>query len=169
MKRHLTCLFTLIAIVLAGTLAVAHPHFNKTVIVKLPSGVEATITYNTTPSNEANATKAAVGTFVTPRQPKLKLSAEIKVGDVTIPAGEYIIGCIKNAEDDWTLALYAGTIARGTPPDMTKVIKLPSMFKKGAGEAPHMLIDISPGSGQFEGKAVLTLHFGTLFLAGALS
>jgi hypothetical protein len=169
MKRHLTCLFTLSAIILAGILVMAHPHFNKTVIVKLPSGVEATITYNTTPSNEANATKAAVGTFVTPRQPKLKLSGEIKAGEVTIPAGEYIIGCVKNAEDDWTLALYAGTIARGTPPDMTKVIKLPSLFNKGAGEAPHMLIDISPGSGKFEGKAVLTLHFGTLFLTGALS
>jgi hypothetical protein len=52
---------------------------------------------------------------------------------------------------------------------MAKVIKLPSLYNKGAGAAPHMLIDISPGSGKFEGKAVLTLHFGALFLAGALS
>ena len=169
MKRHLIGWFALSAILLAGTLVIAHPHFNKSITVKLPSGVEAIITYNTTPSNEANATKAAVGAFVTPRQPRLKLSAEIKAGDVAIPAGEYIIGVVKNAEDDWTLALYAGTIARGTPPDMSKVIKLPSLFNKGAGIAPHMLIDISPGAGKFEGKAVLTLHFGTLFLAGALS
>ena len=32
-----------------------------------------------------------------------------------------------------------------------------------------VMIDISPGAGKFEGKAVLTLHFGTLFLAGVLS
>ncbi len=169
MKHRLTVPFALCAIFLAATLVTAHPHFNKTVIVKLPGGVEATITYNTTPSNEANAAKAAVGTFVTPRQPKLKLSGELKAGAVTIPAGEYIIGVIKNAEDDWTLALYSGTIARGTPPDMSKVIKLESMFGKGAGVAPHMLIDISPGAGKFEGKAVLTLHFGSLFLAGVLA
>jgi len=169
MRRHRTLMFTLCAITLAATLVVAHPHFNKTVTVKLPSGVEATITYNTTPSNEANAAKAAVGSFVTPRQPRLKLSGEIKSGEATVPAGEYVIGCIKNSEDDWTMALYAGTIARGTQPDMSKVIKLDSMFNKGAGAAPHMLIDISPGSGKFEGKAVLTLHFGTLFLSGALS
>jgi hypothetical protein len=31
-----------------------------------------------------------------------------------------------------------------------------------------MLIDITPGSGKLEGKPVLTLHFGSLFLAGAL-
>jgi hypothetical protein len=169
MKRNLISLCAMCAMLLAATLIMAHPHFNKTVIVKLPGGVEATITYNTTPANEANAVKAAVGAFVTPRQPKLKLSADLKAGAVTIPAGEYIIGVIKNAEDDWTLALYSGTIARGTPPDMAKVIKLESMFAKGAGAAPHMLIDISPGAGKFEGKAVLTLHFGTLFLAGVLS
>jgi hypothetical protein len=32
-----------------------------------------------------------------------------------------------------------------------------------------MLVDISPGHGKLEGKAVLTLHFGSLYLAGALS
>ncbi len=169
MKRQLTISFTVCAIFLAATLVIAHPHFNKTVTVKLPGGTEATIAYNTTPANEANAAKQAVGAFVTPRQPKLKLSAEVKAGAVTIPAGDYVIGCIKNSESDWTMALYPGTIARGTQPDMTKVIKLESMFSTSAGLAPHMLIDISPGTGKFEGKAVLTLHFGTLFLAGVIS
>jgi hypothetical protein len=32
-----------------------------------------------------------------------------------------------------------------------------------------MLIDITPGSGSFEGRVVLSLHFGSMFLAGALS
>jgi hypothetical protein len=32
-----------------------------------------------------------------------------------------------------------------------------------------MLLDISPGDRKLEGRAVLTLHFGHLFLAGALS
>ncbi len=169
MKRQLTILFALCTTLLGVSLALAHPHFNKTVIVKLPGGAEATITYNTTPANEANAAKQAVRAFVTPRQPKLKLSAEVKAGEITIPAGEYVIGCIKNPESDWTMALYPGTITRGTPPDMTKVIKLESMFSTSAGIAPHMLIDISPGTGKFEGKAVLTLHFGSLFLAGVIS
>jgi hypothetical protein len=169
MKNNRILAFAACAVLLAAVGLGAHPHFNKTVIVKLPAGAEATITYNTTPSNEANATKAAVGSFVTPRQPHLKLSAEIKAGAVTVPAGDYIIGCVKNAGDDWTLALYAGALPRGEAPDMSKVIKLESQFSKGAGTAPHMLIDISPGAGKFEGKAVLTLHFGTLFLAGALS
>ena len=53
--------------------------------------------------------------------------------------------------------------------DVTKAIKLESEFRAAAGPAEHMLIDITPGSGKLEGRAVLTLHFGTLFLAGALS
>ena len=169
MKRSFAVLFVVASLCAFALTLAAHPHFNKSVVVKLPSGVEVTITYNTTPANEANATKAAVGAFVTPRRPMIKLSGEIKAGEVVVPAGEYILGVIKNSDTDWTMALYAGQIARGQQPDMSKVIKLESIYSAAAGTAPHMLIDISPGSGKFEGRAVLTLHFGSLFLAGAVS
>jgi hypothetical protein len=168
MTRAMTATVTLTLLTAAA--AIAHPHFNKTVTAKLPSGVDATITYNTTPANEIRATEAVVGTFVTPRRPTLKLSGEIKAGAVTLPAGEYTIGVIKNSENDWTMALYPGVIPRGGEAvDVKKAIKLESAFSSAQGTAEHMLIDISPGVGKFEGRAVLTLHFGHLFLAGALS
>lgn len=168
MKRALTASVTLT--LLTAAVVLAHPHFNKTITAKLPSGVDATITYNTTPSNEIHAAKAAVGTFVTPRRPTLKLSGEIKAGAVTVPAGDYTIGVIKNAENDWTMALYPGVIPRGGEAvDVAKAIKLESAFSSAQGTAEHMLIDVSPGDGKFAGRAVLTLHFGHLFLAGALS
>jgi hypothetical protein len=106
---------------------------------------------------------------LTPRNPMLKLSGEVKAGAVTIPAGDYTIGVIKIAENDWTMALYPGRIPRGQSPDMSQMIKLESLFSTSEGKAPHMLIDISPGYGKFEGRACLTLHFGSLFLSGALS
>ena len=159
----------LAVVLLAAVTANAHPHFNKTVTAKLPSGVDATVTYNTTPANEIHAAKAAVGTFVTPRRPMLKLSGEIKAGAVTIPAGEYTIGVIKNGENDWTMALYPGAAPRGETPDVAKTIKLESLFSSTHGIAEHMLVDITPGHGKLEGRAVLTLHFGNLFLSGALS
>lgn len=165
MKRTLA--LTVAGGLVAGA-AFAHPHFNKTVTAKLPQGVEAKITYNTTPANEARAESAAVGEFVTPRGPVLELSGEVTADSATLPAGEYTIGVIKNSEDDWTLALYPGRLGRGDTPDAAKVIRLDSMFSKKEGTAAHMLLDITPGSGRFEGKAVLTLHFGSLFLAGSL-
>ena len=158
-----------LALLAAGTLVLAHPHFNKTVTAKLPSGAEVTITYNTIPSNEIHAANAAVGAFVTPRRPMIKLSAEVKSGAVTIAAGEYMIGMIKTSDKDWTLALYPGAPPRGAQPEMDKVIKLESMFEANAGKADHMLVDVTPGHGKFEGRAVVTVHFGTLLLAGALS
>jgi hypothetical protein len=160
---------SLAVVLLAAATAAAHPHFNKTVTAKLPSGVDVSITYNTTPANEIHAAKAVVGQFVTPRRPMLKLSGEIKAGAVTIPAGEYTIGVIKNSETDWTMALYPGAVPRGETPDAAKTIKLESMFSSDHGIAEHMLVDITPGHGKFEGRAVLTLHFGNLFLSGALS
>ena len=154
---------------LVASAAFAHPHFNKTVTATLGENVQVTITYNTTPANEAHAQSAKVGEFVTPRRPVLKLSAELKTAKATLPAGEYTIGVIKISDKDWTLALYPGLLQRGVTPDSAKAISLDSMFSADHGTADHMLVDVTPGHGKFEGKAVLTLHFGSLFLAGALS
>lgn len=165
MKRALAVL-TLTGL---GAYASAHPHFNKTITADLPGGVQAVITYNTTPANETRATEAPVGVFTTPRAPKLKLSADIKAGEkVVVPAGEYVIGVIKLSATDWTMALHNGPIARGAAPDPAKALRLESIFDPKIAPADHMLIDITPGHGKFEGKAVLTLHFGTLFLSGLL-
>jgi hypothetical protein len=154
---------------LAGTGALAHPHFNKTITAKLPPGVDVTVTYNTTPANEGRAQTAKVGEFVTPRGPVLKLSGELKAGAATLPAGEYTIGVIKLNDKDWAMALYPGRLGRGDTPDTAKAIRLESRFSTGHGAAEHMLVDVTPGEGALEGKAVLTLHFGTLHLAGVLS
>ncbi|HEY2934842.1 MAG TPA: hypothetical protein VGK99_24160 [Acidobacteriota bacterium] len=169
MKRSLVYPLVLGVFLVATALLLGHPHFNKSVTVKLPGGAEATIAYNTVPSNESHATNAAVGAFLTPRQPKLKLSADVKAGSVTIPAGEYVIGAIKNSNTDYTMGLYPGTIARGSAPDMSKMLKLESSYSSSEGKADHLLIDITPGKGRFEGRAILTLHFGSMFLAGALT
>ena len=73
---------------LAGTtFLMAHPHFEKKLSAELPGGVEATITYQTVPANEEHARSAEVGSFITPRSPRLELSGELKAGMVTIPAG----------------------------------------------------------------------------------
>ena len=165
MKRTvltLLCSFAAVALL-------AHPHFNKTVTAKLPTGVEVTIAYQTTPANEMQAQNVKVGEFVSPRRPTLKLSAELKTEKQTLPAGDFLIGVIKNGEKDWTMALYPGAPARGVPIDMAKIIKLESLFETDKGAAEHMLLDLTPGHGKFEGKAVLTLHFGTLFLAAVIA
>ena len=154
--------------VFLGATLVAHPHFRKTVTVKLGT-VDVAVAYQTVPSNEMHAQNAKVGAFTTPRAPKLTLSGELKAGAVTLPAGEYTIGVIKNSDNDWTLALYPGALARGTEPDMSKIIKLDSQFTTSHGTAEHMTIDITPGHGKQEGKAILLLHFGTLYLTGSLS
>lgn len=168
MKRLVSILFIAFMVAAAG-LVLAHPHFNKTVSATLPGGAEAKISYNTTPANLSHAESAETGAFITPRGPSLELSADVVGGAATIPAGKHTIGVIKKGANDWTMALYKGGLARGAEPDMANVIELDSVYSGSEGNAEHMLIDITPGHGKFEGKAVLTLHFGTMFLEGALS
>lgn len=162
--------FSFLILVLMGTtILVAHPHFAKSITADLPGGVKATIAYRTTPANEEHARSVQVGSFVTPRGPSLSLSGDITAGSVNVPAGEYTIGVIKNSATDWTMALYPGRVSRGAAPDMSKVIKLDSMFTSSGGNAAHLVVDVQPGHGRLAGKSVLILQFGSLFLDGALS
>jgi len=160
---------TFLLILVGATFVMAHPHFNKKLTAQLPGGVEASVSYQTVPANEEHTRNAEVDSFITPRSPRLALSGELKVGSTTIPAGESIIGVVKNGPEDWTLALYPGQLGRGQELDSSKLIKLDSMFSRTEEPIEHLTIDISPGHGRLEGKAVLTINFGTLTLHGALS
>lgn len=150
------------------TLALAHPHLSKTITVKLPEGGDVTISYATEPSNESHTSRAAAGSFLHAGA-RITLSAQVKAGAVTLAAGEYTIGALKNGDSDYTMALYPGRIRLSDTTDMAKITKLESVFSRDMGNAPHMLVDIAPGHGKLEGRTVLTLHFGSLYLAGALS
>ncbi len=165
-RRNVIAVLAVFALLPA--IAIGHPHFNKTVSAELPNGVSVKISYNITAANEAHANSAAAGTFVTPRGPRIELSADANAGDVSIASGEYTIGVIKGEDGGWTMALYPGRIPRGEQPDMAKMIKLDSHSPADAGTADHLLIDLVPGSGAAEGKVILTMHFGSLFLAGVI-
>jgi len=167
-KKNTLCFAALALLVMAATL-MAHPHLRKSVTVGLPGDIEAVVAYFTVPANETHTTKAAAGSFLIPGGCSLKLSAEVKAGNVTLPAGEYTVGVIKNSDSDWTMAVYPGKVARGETPDKSKLIKLDSLYHKSSEKSAHMSVDISPGSGKFEGKVVLLVRFGSMSLAGAIS
>ena len=156
-------------LVLGTTLALAHPHFSKKVTVVLPGDVEASVSYRTLPANETHTDQAEVGSFMTPRRPTLTLAGDINAGSVTIPAGDYTIGVIKNSASDWGMVLLPGRLTRGETPDLSKMIKLDSHYSTTHGNAAHLRIDIEPGHGDREGKAVLSVAFGSLFLEAVLS
>ena len=67
------------------------------------------------------------------------------------------------------MALHPGCLSRGQEPDISSLIELGSHHSTGMGTAEHMLIDVAPGSGAYEGRVALTLHFGSMFLVGVLA
>lgn len=164
MKR--TASFTLAALA-AAALAFAHPHFNKTVSTTIGE-TEVSVSYNSTDANMERVAAVEAGAFVSPRGPRLNISADVMAGDQTIAAGEYTIGVVKGDDGSWTMALHEGRIPRGEMPDMGKVTKLDSRYSDQMGTADHMLIDITAGSGDFAGKPVLTIHFGNMHLQAAI-
>ncbi len=155
-------------VLLAASLAVAHPHFRMSITATLPGDVEANVAFYTVPANMTHAENAANGAFLAPGMPKLEISGDLKAGSASIPAGTYTVGVIKNSMDDWTLALSPGELERGATPDMSKVIKLDSEFVKSPEPGGHFWMYIGPGEGKFEGKAALMMGFGSLVLTGGL-
>ncbi len=154
---------------LAASLAVAHPHLELITTTTLPGDVEVSVAFYTNPVNMPLAEKAANGAFLTPGMPVLKISADLKAGSVSIPAGTYTVGAIKNIMDSWTMALSPGELGEGETADMSKLIKLDSEFVKTSEPGEHSWVYIGPGQGKFEGKVAFEMRFGPLVLTGCLS
>jgi len=155
-----------ICILAAIGLLSAHPHFRKTVTMKIGEN-ELKLTYTTTPANIEHLNNIQPETY-NAGYGTLTLTSDLAVDGKILKAGDYTIGAIMNGSDDWTMALYEGKPQRGAEPDMSKVVKLDSMFSKSEGTAHHVYFDIMPGHGKFEGNTVLIWHFGPLFLAGRI-
>ena len=158
----------LAVVLLSATALVAHPHFQKTTTAKLSDTVEVSLSFFTVPANMSHLADIATGDFVSPGLPKFKSGNAITAGGASIPAGTYTVGVIKNGADDWTMALSPGELGFGDKPDMSKLIKLDSSFMKGNDPVAHLVVDVFPGSGKFEGKAVILLGFGTMWVEGLI-
>ena len=159
-------LFILAVVMLTATALVAHPHFQKTTTAKLSEDVEVSISFFTVPANMEHVANVAAGEFVSPGLPKFKTGSAITAGGANVPAGTYTVGVIKNGSEDWTMALSPGELGFNDKPDMSKLIKLDSSFMKSNDDTGHLVVDVFPGAGKFEGKAVILLGFGTMWVQG---
>ncbi len=155
-------------VMLTATALVAHPHFQKTTTAKLSEDVEVSISFFTVPANMEHVAKIGNGEFVSPGLPKFETGTAITAGGASVPAGTYTVGIIKNGADDWTMVLSPGELAFGDSPDMSKLIKLDSMFTEGNDPTGHLVVDVFPGEGKFEDKAVILIGFGTMWVHGLI-
>jgi len=159
----------LLGLFLTGSAAVVdHPHFGKTVTASLPGPVELSVRYSTVPAQEVDTEGAPLGKFLNPRAPILQLSETVSSGSTEIPSGSYTIGLIKKGSGDWTLALHPGRLRQKEVAVTPTIILLNTLSSRSSGRAEHLVMDFNPGTGRFEGKVVLTLHWGTLFLAAEI-
>ena len=66
------------------------------------------------------------------------------------------------------MVLSPGELAFGDSPDMSKLIKLDSMFTQSNDPTGHLVVDVLPGEGKFEDKAVILIGFGTMWVHGLI-
>ncbi len=158
----------LAVVLLTATAVIAHPHFQKTTSAKISENVEVSLSFFTVPANMEHVAKLGVGEFASPGLPKFETPTAITAGSASIPTGKYTVGVVKKSDGDWQMVLSPGELAFGDKPDVAKLIKLDSTFTKSNEPVGHLVVDIFPGDGNFEGKAVILLGFGSMWVQGLI-
>lgn len=150
-----------LALLVLGSVT-AHPHLSKRVTARI-GNVWVTVSFRTSPANEAHVTSAEFGSFNVGG--RLELEGNLKVGDLELKAGPYMLGAVKDGPGQWTMAIsprYEGA-------DHDEIIRLESHLSDQMGSAEHYDFDLRIGTGDSAGRVLLTWHFGSMFLAAPLS
>ncbi len=158
----------LAVVLLTATALIAHPHFQKTTTAKISYTVEVSLSFFTVPANMEHVAKIGTGEFTSPGLAKFETATAITAGSASIPAGTYTVGVVKKSDSDWQMVLSPGELGFGDSPDKAKLIELDSTFMKSNDPVGHLVVDIFPGDGKFEGKAVILLGFGTMWVQGLI-
>ncbi len=161
-------LFAAILAVSAAAFLGAHPHFRKAVVAKLPD-LEIKLEYITYPWNPSHLSDVTEGFIFNCGSATLELSKPVTAGAKEIAAGKYLLRARAKDVDNWTLLLIPPPPDRSAPPDMTKAIELKTKTLTGRPVNNHLSLDISPGYGETDGKALIVLSWGDRELQGVLA
>ena len=161
-------LFAAILAVSAAAVVNAHPHFRKSVVAKLPD-LEIKLEYITYPWNPSHLSDVKDGFIFNCGNATVEFSKPVTAGGKEIAAGRYLLRARAKDVDSWTFLLVTPPPDRSTPPDMTKAIDLVTKTLTGRPVNDHLSLDISPGHGETEGKALFVLSWGDRQLEGVLA
>jgi hypothetical protein len=168
MKRFRFWLLTASSVLFLGLMASAHPHFRKTVIARI-SDTEIKLEFTTYPWNPAHLSEVKGGFLFHCGNALLETNKPVKVGTTEIPAGKYQLRARAKDLSNWTFLLIPAPPDRNTPPDMAKAIELKTLALSGRQMSDHLSLDVSPGHGDTDGKALLVLSWGDRQLQGELA
>ncbi len=148
----LQSVFLAIAILLCISMAVAHPHFQRTSNISMGEGQDVTITHVTFPWNEANPERMPAGGW-TVGGAKVANSMALTSGSTSIPAGEYGLKINKEGKG-FSMQLVDGE----------KTFDLETKNTTGLADQDHLMIDI-----HVTGEAgFVVLRYGTFSVASKI-
>jgi len=144
----------------AGGLALAHPHFSKTVSAKNQT-TEVQLSYFTLPYNEANLAQVTPGyVFVTGGAQLTIAKGTISSNGHEFGPGEYVLRARAKTVDDWELIMVSKADAGEQGQDMSKAVTVASTTHTDTAEGSHLTLDITGGHGETDGKMVIWVWFG---------
>ncbi len=167
-KTHKNLLFAALVMLGLAVVVSAHPHFRKTVIATLPD-LEVKLAYTTLPWNPAHLAEVKEGFVFHCGGATVEFNKPVKIGAQELAAGKYLLRARAKDVNNWTFILLPAPPDRNTQPDMTKAIELATKTLTGQPIQQHLSLDITPGHGDTDGKALFVLNWGDRQLEGVLA
>lgn len=168
-KRRLVFGILAVALLLVG-LVIAHPHFSKSVSAETQQ-LSVTVSHFTVPYNPAHLADVTSGFVFHCGRAKVSVGkGALKSGGRTLGAGNYLLRARARSVDDWTLILVPEAEAGADPnnPDLSNGIELRTITKNGQPVTDHLTLDLHGGSGDTDGKLILSVAFGPRTVDGVL-
>lgn len=142
-----------------------HPHFPKTLICKLPKGLEITVSHLTVTFNKEGAEKMSVGSAWHLAGATFETTGDLVIGGQDVKAGKYALSARK-AKKGWELTLHQGK-GFSRPKKDTPVLALKTDFTADTVLFEHLNCDIQPGGDKKNTQLFLDVRFDKM-LARAL-
>ncbi len=149
------------ALAAVGAIAVAHPHFPKTVEMKLgmdPNSPSIKLEHLTVSFNKELADKMKDGDVWHMAGASLDATADVKIGGKAVAKGHYRLLTRKVKGGDYELVLDPG----GKPfsRDLSdKAMALETKFEKGQPVQEHLRLDLQPSGDKTKTVLNLEAHF----------
>ena len=155
-------------LLLTAPILASHPHFRKTVSAKLP-GLEVSMEYTTLPWNPVHLSEIKDGFVFHCGYATVQLTGTARLAGKEIPAGKYVLRARAKDADNWTFVLAPPPPDRNAPVDMAGAIELPTRFLKNQSMHEHLTLDLFPGRGDTDNKALFVLSWGDRQIEGVLA
>ena len=159
---------TLVLVFIFGltSLITSHPHIRKNVSVSA-EGIDFKLSYFTVPFNSEHLSTIKEGFVFHCGRATLDLSQNIKINEISLKPGLYMVRAKATSNNRWTLMLVPQKQPNSNP-NLDEAVAMETHTFQEQPKSHHLNLDITSGHGKTDGHLILSVTYGSQRVEGIL-